>query len=221
MAKLLLILFLSIPFCSFSQISMIELEVRDVPQPKLRDSAVERWNQAQPGYEKLPLQAKENLYWTNFARSNPQKFWDSVVSPSLLAFPPFNKAESKSLKADLLKAGNLPMFTLSPVLLKTAQSHASDIAYKKSPLSHNSTNGTDFGTRMKLAGIKYCANENISLSSQSILLSVLLLYLDIGVPGLGHRKALLDQNLREIGVGSALYGKDQYFLVQDLSCIQQ
>ena len=78
----------------------------------------------------------------------------------------------------------------------------------------------DFGTRMKQAGIKYCANENISLSSQSVLLSVLLLYLDIGLPGLGHRKALLDPSLREIGVGSALYGKDQYFLVQDLACSQ-
>ena len=54
-----------------------------------------------------------------------------------------------------------------------------------------------------------------------VSLSILLLYLDIGVPSLGHRKALLDQNLREIGVGSALYGKDQYFLVQDLACTQQ
>lgn len=221
MAKLFLILFLSVPFFSLAQFSMVELEVRDVPQPKHRDTIVERWNQSQPGYEKLPAQAKENLYWTNFARKNPQVFWDSVVSPSLLVFAPFNRPESKTLKADLLKAGRLPMFVLSAALIRTAQSHASDIAYKKSAPSHTSTNGTDFGTRMKQAGIKNCASENISISSQSILLSVLLLYLDIGVPGLGHRKALLDQNLREIGVGSALYGKDQYFLVQDISCTQQ
>ena len=221
MAKLVWILFLVFPVFSFSQISMVELEVRDVPQPKQRDTAVERWNRSQPGYDKLPAQAKENLYWTNFARNNPQIFWDSVVAPSLSVFTAFNKPEAKTLKADLIKAGRLPMFVLNPALIKTAQGHASDIAYKKSPLSHNSTNGTDFGTRIRLAGIKYCANENISLSSQSILLSVLLLYLDIGVPGLGHRKALLDQNLREIGVGSALYDKDQYFLVQDLACAQQ
>ena len=221
MAKLFLIIFLSIPLFTIAQISMVELEVRDVPQPKQRDTAVERWNQSQSGYEKLPAQAKENLYWTNFARNNPQTFWDSVVAPSLIVFSAFNKPEAKTHKVDLLKAGRLPMFGLNQTLIKTAQSHASDIAYKKSPLSHNSTNGIDFGTRIRLAGIKYCANENISLSSQSILLSVLLLYLDIGVPGLGHRKALLDQNLREIGVGSALYGKDQYFLVQDLACAQQ
>jgi uncharacterized protein YkwD len=70
-------------------------------------------------------------------------------------------------------------------------------------------------------GIKYCAAENISLSSQSILLSTVLLYLDIGLPGLGHRKALLDPNLKEIGVGSALYPTGQYFLVQDFACAQK
>ena len=46
-------------------------------------------------------------------------------------------------------------------------------------------------------------------------------YLDMGLPEQGHRKALLDPSLREIGVGSALYGVDQYFLVQDLACSQK
>ena len=75
---------------------------------------------------------------------------------------------------------------------------------------------------MNRAGIKYCANENISISSQSILLSVLLLYLDIGLPNLGHRKALLNPSLVETGIGSASYGKEmgQFFLVQDLACLQ-
>ena len=220
MAKLLLVFLLSFPLLSFCQLSMIELEERTIPEPKTRDLVVDQWNQLQPGFDKLPVQAQEQLYWTNYARNNPQKFWDSVVTPVLTIFPPLNNSEARGLKADLLKAGKLSMFSLNDILIKTAQAHASDIAYKKAPLSHNSTNGMDFGTRMKQAGIKYCANENISLSSQSVLLSVLLLYLDIGLPGLGHRKALLDPGLREIGVGSALYGKDQYFLVQDLACSQ-
>jgi uncharacterized protein YkwD len=139
----------------------------------------------------------------------------------LEVFPTLNSREANSLRADLLGAGPLPMFSLNEILVKTAQLHASDIGRNKGPLGHNSTDGTDFGTRMKRAGIKYCANENISLSSQSVLLSVVLLYLDINLPGLGHRKALLDRNLSEIGVGSSLYGVDQYFLVQDLACRQQ
>jgi len=220
MYKFLVILLLALPLFSHSQMSRIELDSKTVPEPINRDTEVDNWNLSQPGYQKLPEEAKQLLYWTNYCRNNPQKFWDSVVVPVLIVFPPLNTSETHSLKADLLYTGRLPMFSLNKVLVKTAQLHASDISRKKSPLGHNSTDGTDFGTRMKRAGIKTCANENISLSSQSVLLSVLLLYLDIKLPGLGHRKALLDRNLCEIGVGSALYGVDQYFLVQDLGCRQ-
>jgi hypothetical protein len=220
MYKLLVAFLLSLPLVSFSQISLIELDVKQVPEPSRRDTSVDNWNRSQPGYANLSEEARQLLYWTNYCRNNPQKFWDSAATPILIAFPELNKSESHTLKADLLYAGQLPMFSLNETLIKTAQAHASDIARKRSPLSHNSTDGTDFGTRIKRAGIKKCANENISLSSQGVLLSVLLLYLDIGLPGLGHRKSLLDKNLREIGVGSALYGKDQWFLVQDLACSQ-
>jgi hypothetical protein len=220
MFRLLLVLLLSFPLFSYSQISLIELEVRPVPEPGI-DSVIENWNRSQPGYDKLPLQARKFLYWTNYSRNNPKKFWDSAVVPLLAIFPPMNKQEAQSLKADLLKAGSLPMFKLNDALIVTAQLHASDIGGKRAPIGHTSTNGMDFGSRMKRAGIKYCASENISLSSQSILLSVALLYLDIGLPGLGHRKTLLDPNLKEIGVGSALYRTDQYFLVQDFACLQK
>ena len=220
MHKLLLAFLISLPFNSFSQISLIELEVKQVPEPVRRDTSVDNWNQSQPGYTNLPEEAKQLLYWTNYCRNNPKKFWDSVATPILIAFPELNKPESRSLKADLFSNGQQAMFSLNETLIKTAQAHATDIARKRSPLSHSSTDGTDFGTRIKRAGIRNCANENISLSSQSVLLSVLLLYLDIGLPTLGHRKTLLDKNLREIGVGSALYGKDQWFLVQDFACRQ-
>lgn len=208
------------PFLSFSQISMIELPEKQVPEPFERDDAVDTWNLSQPGYLRLSTQAQTFLYWTNYCRNNPKNFLDSVVDPILAAFPVLNKREASSLRVDLLKKGPLPMFFLNETLTKTAQLHSSDIARKKSPISHNSTNGTGFGSRMKQVGIQNCASENISLSSQSVLLSLVLLYLDIGLPDLGHRKALTDPNLREIGIGAALYGKDQYFLVQDIACSQ-
>ncbi len=221
MRKLLVVLLFILPLLSLAQVSMIELESKPVPEPVERDTTVDNWDFAQPGFKKLPQQAKQLLYWTNYCRNNPKKFFDSAVAPILVDFPTLNRPEANSLRADLFSTGPLPMFSLNEILVKTAQLHASDIGRNKGKLGHNSTDGTDFGTRMKRAGIKYCANENISLSSQSVLLSVLLLYLDINLPGLGHRKALLDKNLSEIGVGSALYGVDQYFLVQDLACRQQ
>lgn len=211
---------LLIPSLVFCQLSMIELEVKPIPEPYTKDSIVEKWNLAQPGYQQLPQQAKEMLYWTNFCRYNPKKCWDSALAPVIKLYTKLNSTEAKSLEMDLIHIGSLPMFKLNPVLIRTARLHAADISEKGVMPSHNSTNGTEFGRRMQLAGILSCANENISLCSQSILLSVVLLYLDIGLPGLGHRRALLDPYLREIGIGSALYGKDQYFLVQDFACAQ-
>ena len=220
MVRRLLLFSLFLPLISFAQMSSIELVARPVPVPAGRDSVVEKWNWSQPSFKELTSQARDFLYWVNYCRRNPAGFWDSVISPILKVFPPLNVSEAKSLQADLLKTGPLPMFALNHSLIKTAQSHAFDISAKKAQPSHTSTNGTDFGARMKSAGIKYCANENIAISSQGSLIAVLLLYLDIGLPNLGHRKSLLNPTLLETGVGSAPYGNDQYFLVQDLSCSQ-
>lgn len=220
MLKSLFLVLFSIPVFCYSQIHMIELEVKTVPEPSTRDSTVDQWNLSQTEYSRLSSQSKQVLYWVNYCRSNPAKFWDSVIVPVLSAFPSLKTPESTSLRSDLIKTGVLPMFRLNKTLVKTAQDHAIDIASKKALPGHLSTNGDGFDLRLKRAGIKYCASENISLTNQSILLSVVLLYLDIGLPELGHRKSLLSDNLREIGIGAALYGEDQYFLVQDLACAQ-
>lgn len=217
MPKVLAIFFCFVPLLSFSQISVVELEVRPIPEPYTRDTVVDRWNMAQPGYQKLSQQAKELFYWTNYCRNNPKRFWDSAAAPIIQLFPRLQTPEARSLEQGLTHASSLPMFRLNPILVKTAQSHAYDMAANQAGASHISTNGTDFATRMQLAGIRGVANENISISSQSILLSVILLYLDIDLPALGHRKTLLDPILREIGVGAALYGKDQWFLAQDFA----
>lgn len=220
MHRLLLSLFILSPLLALSQLTEVELPVKKIPVPVLKDSSAEQWNQSQASYRKLRPQAMEMLYWTNLCRSNPRRFWDSAVVPLLKLFPKLNKTEAKSLELDLKAAGSLPMFTLNDKLIRTAQSHADDIAGKRVRPSHNSSDGTEFGTRMKLAGIRNCANENIALSSQGVLLTVVLLYLDIDNSSMGHRRALLDPNLREIGIGSTLYGQDQYFLVQDFACTQ-
>jgi hypothetical protein len=220
MLRVLLLLLISFPSFSYSQMASIELISKPVPQPVVREESVTKWNTQQPGYQGLSEGSKEFLYWVNFCRSNPERFWDSVIRPVLKAFPNLKGPESESLYKDLLSNGPLPMFTLNTTLTRTAQSHATDITSKSARPGHNSTDGTDFGTRMKRAGIRSCANENIAITSQSTLLSVLLLYLDIGLPDKGHRKSLLNASLKETGIGSAPYGKDQFFFVQDLSCSQ-
>jgi hypothetical protein len=154
MTKVYFTFLLFLPVLSFSQISMIELDAKKVPEPLARDTVVDNWNSLQPGFRLLNQQAKEMLYWTNYCRNNPQKFWDSAALPILKTFPKLKKTEAESMRLDILHAGQLPMFSLNANLITTAQAHAFDIARRKAPLSHNSTNGADFGTRMKNAPMK-------------------------------------------------------------------
>jgi uncharacterized protein YkwD len=75
--------------------------------------------------------------------------------------------------------------------------------------------------RLKTAGIKYCGGENVSLGDTDPILSLVLLYIDYGLPTLGHRKALLNSTYTETGIGVANYGTGKtLFIVQDFSCTQ-
>jgi hypothetical protein len=216
----LLLGMLLMAFSATAQIASIELADKPVPEPITRNLAVENWNNAQKGFKTLSSQAKEFLYWVNLGRTAPQQFWDSAFLPVAAAFPELTGQDARSLYQDLVKTGPLPMFALNANLVASAQAHAADISGNNKPASHNSSDGTNFGVRIKKAGIRFCAGENIAISSHSVLMSVILLYLDIGLPEKGHRKSLLNPNYRETGIGSAVYGKDQFFLVQDLSCAQ-
>jgi Cysteine-rich secretory protein family len=200
--------------------STVELEMKPVPQPVLRDSVVDQWNKSTRYYKTLSAEAQDILYWTNYSRRNPKRFWDSVVAPIIQRFPELKGVESASLQTDLYRTVPLPLFKLNEALIKTAQDHSDDMALHNAEPSHSSTNGQTFQDRMRMARIKYCANENLSLGSHHILISIVLLYLDIRLPELGHRKTLLNPSLTEIGIGYAIYSKDQFFMVKDMACSQ-
>ena len=103
----------------------------------------------------------------------------------------------------------------------TAQAHANDIGFKKGKPSHTSTDGRTFVDRLRDAGVKTCAGENISLGNVDPILSLVLLYIDYGIPTLGHRKSLLNPSYVETGVGVAVYGDtDNLFIVEDFACAQ-
>ncbi len=226
MSKLLIVSFLFFGLLMYSptsfgqESSTVTLDVKPVPQPFLLDTTVDKWNKSFVSYSKLPKESQELLYWTNYSRINPKRFWDSVVAPIIKAFPNLDGGYAVSLRTALYNTPPLPMFRLNDTLIRLAQGHAKDIAGKRSKAGHNSTNGESFSTRVDRAGIKYCAAENTSLAGLGIVMSVSLLYLDIGLPELGHRVTLLNPKLIEIGVGSHRYSSTHYFLVQDFACTQ-
>lgn len=203
---------------AIAQLSEVELPVKKIPHPAFRDTLVDKWNKSFPVYASLTPEEKESLYWVNLARRNPVFFCDSVLRPLLRIFPELQGPEARAMLKEVLETGTLPMYEPHRVLIKLARDHAQDLASKKAPLSHNSTNGTSFSTRMLKGGVNTCAAENLSMGSQGILLSVVLLYLDKGLVPAAHRQTLLSKQYTQIGVGARSFGSDQVILVQDFSC---
>ncbi len=212
-----LLSFVAISIQLQAQFSQTTLEYKLVSLPKTRITKVDSFNSIQPLYASLSPQEQEILYITNVARSKPMFFWDSMVKPILNAFPTLVGKNSKSLYQDLVSTGSLPMFSLHNYLVNAARFHSNDLA-STGVFSHSSSNGQHFSQRLESFGVKntYSA-ENISMGQQSILQSSVLLYLDIGIPDLGHRKTLLSKQYSLIGIGYTKSKDGSFYITQDFS----
>lgn len=215
---ILSILFFACAITGKSQGFVTLMSAVEYDYPVKWDDEVVNFNKSQPGYSKLNNREKEYYYWINYSRINPKRFWDSICAPIIKQQPALKGKYATSLKANLIAIATLPLFRLNDTLIKTAGNHALDIAKAKRGISHNSTNGQTFPERMKAAGIKTCAGENIGMGPDDMIMALFLLYLDQGLPSLGHRKALLNTSYLSIGVGVEQQDKSYIINVQDFSC---
>lgn len=161
---------------------------------------------------------KEFIYWTNYSRLFPQAFCDSVVIPFTNAQPSTKGKYAQSLIADLKSAQALPLLLPVDILTDAAKRHSKDLVYNKGRITHQSSDGTSFSQRMRRAGVSTCAAENLSMGHEDPLVSLLLLYLDIGLPDAGHRLNLMNPAFTQIGVSVRQIPENQYITVQDFAC---
>lgn len=207
---------------SFHVVSQKMMSFAEKPLPKISytNMAVLDFCSNQAEFEKLDNGEKEFYYLVNFSRNKPMAFFDSVILPVVLIYPELKGDNFTRLKKDFEKAGSLPMLRLNTVLDKMAKTHAVDIASHNANPSHNSTTGESFNERFKVNKLIKCGGENISFGREEPVFLLTLLYLDIGVPNLGHRLALLNPNFTETGIGNSFYNDGAVFLVEDFACSQ-
>jgi hypothetical protein len=213
------ILLLAIVQITYGQ-KMLMFKEAKIPYPKVTDKLVSDWNSQQKDFAKLSNQEQEFYYWVNYSRLNPRLFFDSVVVPVSEVYPQLKGSNYQSLYNDVNRISSLPLLNLNDGLIKMAKAHALDIVSHDAKPSHNSTDGQTFSDRFKQKNFKYCGGENISFGGGEPIFLLVLLYLDINVPELGHRKALLNPNYTETGIGVANYSNGNIFLVEDFSCRQ-
>jgi hypothetical protein len=191
-----------------------------IPHPRAVDDKVNKWNMLQENFAKLSPREKEFYYWVNYSRRDPRRFFDSVVVRIVSIYPQLKGGNLESLRKDLSEAETLPLLSLNRILTQMAKDHALDIASHEAKPSHNSTNGQSFSDRFRNHNLTRCGGENISFGGGEPIFLLVLLYLDINVPELGHRKTLLNPGYTETGLGVAEYKNGSIFIVEDFSCPQ-
>jgi hypothetical protein len=207
-----------LPFGLFAQGTM-ELQDKQIVVQLARQLQIDSFLNTSELYTKLAKEEKDLFYWVNLLRFNPALFKKEVVEPFLHQFPESVSPYSKSLLDELLLQKPLPLVMPDQHLVNLCLGHAKDLANKQQKLSHSSSSGKSFQERMQEASITRCAAENIFDGKKDALQAILLLLIDQGVPGTGHRKALLNPAFDLMGV--AFIPKKSganFIMVQLFSC---
>jgi len=155
----------------------------------------------------LSSEEKDVVKYINLARMDGKKFFDTYIQHFInnynFSYTPKIKSNNKyvkSLKKDLYRVKDLPVLSPNKLLTKSSVYHAKDMG-KTGKTGHNSSNGTNFQKRLKkIAGIEYNISENCDYGFDKGLDIVCHLLIDNGVSSVGHRKNILDANLRLVGV---------------------
>lgn len=162
---------------------------------------------------------QESLYWVNYFRQNPRRFWNTVMKEFLLQFPEAKSSFTRSLEADIMKAPqSLPLLLPDSGLIRMAATHAADLKKRNGIISHTSSTGRSFVQRIQAAGRYTCGAENIFNGSFNGLESLIALLIDQGVPDKGHRANLLDSKFQLLGLSFIPTVNGKGILVQDFAC---
>jgi hypothetical protein len=184
------------------------------------DSTIRHSLEKSNAYLGLGDKEREFFYWVNVLRKDPSTFSRNYLLPFIAQFHELYGQDSKSLEEDLNNARPLEPFLPESVLNRTAGAHATDLAQHHKALSHYSSKGESFAVRMEMAGIRTCAGENLYDGRNEPLKALLILLIDHGVPGYGHRMALLRPDFRKMGVSIVPRPEQEgmVVLVQDFAC---
>ncbi|MCC6286748.1 MAG: CAP domain-containing protein [Chitinophagaceae bacterium] len=218
--KRILSVFIALCFINFVH-AQGSIVLRDAPFiiEAEKDLVLQQWLDSNAVYNKLSTDQQESIYWLNYVRKYPKLFHHKILVPFLEQFPEVKSAYSKSLSATLLSMTSVGLLIPDEKLTKVAAEHATDLGKHGASISHNATSGSSFQERMNKAGYFGNVAENIYEGKRSSLEALIFLLIDAGVRNVGHRKNILSNEMKRVGVSFfAIKNRpDMFFLVQDFS----
>jgi len=168
-------------------------------------------------FSKMSDIEQESVYWINFLRSNPRTFRTNFLKPFLAQFPEMQSAAARSLDKELAEATSMSILLPATNLEKAAMLQARYLV-ESNQFTHTGPKGKPFKSRMEDVGVKECAGENLFEGKADPLVSLMLLLIDQGVTGYGHRRALLNEAFNMIGVSAVVEDNGAMIMVQVFSC---
>lgn len=162
---------------------------------------------------------RQILSYINEMRQDPEGFYRQYLREYIRQNPRrFTRYYTASLERDLRKMGSLPGFSISSTMMKTAAYQADYLRQFNGRMLSHDAGSLSFEQRMRRAGVG-CAGENLYTGINRTPLEVVMdLLIDEGVSSLGHRKNLLSQQYKSIGVVVVNYSRDGNIVVMDFSC---
>lgn len=155
---------------------------------------------------------KLTILYMNLARLDGEAFTKSFLSD----FQNTNNANERSLIDTLKTIKDKPMLIPNPKLCEASKYHANDIG-STGEVSHNSTDGTSFGNRIRRYYNGGAIAENIAFGNSQALKIVRQLLIDKSSPSHGHRKNILNEKYCRVGIAIAPHASWSYCCVQDFS----
>ena len=162
-----------------------------------RDSSILTRISRESAYTRMSDIEKESVYWIGFLRTNPELFRTSILKPFLAQFPEMQSAASRSLDKELSNVEPMSILLPASNLNKAAVLQAGYLS-ESHQFTHTGPKGRPFQKRMEDVGVKECAGENLFEGKADALVALMLLLIDQGIAGYGHRKALLNPYFSEL-----------------------
>lgn len=178
------------------------------------DSALARANSAH-AVDYMNESEKQVVYFINLCRMNPALFESTILQDYLKSQGIRKDKQVKALMEELQATQKRVLLQPNKALTEVARTHAKDMG-ETGRTGHSASDGTSFRERLAdMSGKFRGVNENANYGLEDPLSIVIDLLIDRDVPNVGHRKNILDADMRFIGVAIEPHKRWKFNCVQD------
>lgn len=164
---------------------------------------------------------KESIFYINLLRINPPLFVETYFSDYLKSKDIKKDKLLKDLIKELENTGKMRPLMPNKELTDFARAHAKDMG-ESGRTGHNSSSGKLFRDRISDLEHHFIAiNENCNYGNEDAVDALIDLLIDRNVPNFGHRKNILDPEMKLIGVALEPHKRWRHNYVQDFGIAKE